>query len=143
VAKTDTYSRGLAQFDWRVREHCVAQILTCDAGTAVKSAVRGAVCVCACAWLSRMTAKCLLCGFDLGPDVEGNKRTGSHSQRTCALKSYPCLHRLPPTHPFHKADTCYFKDCACLEKCSMCRVVAPRRNHGSVPGAFFHGRQDG
>jgi len=73
-----------------------------------------------------MTGKCLLCGFDLGRDDEGNKRTGSHSQRTCALKSYPCLHRLPPTHPFHKAGTCYLKDCACLEKCSKCRAVGHR-----------------
>ena len=82
--------------------------------------------VCACARVSRMTGKCLLCGFDLGANAEGNKRTGSHSQRTCALKSYPCLHGLPPTHPFHKADTCYLKDCACLEKCSKCRVVGHR-----------------
>ena len=68
-----------------------------------------------------MTGKCLLCGFDFGRDDNGHKRTGSHSQRTCALKSFSCLHHLPPTHPFHKAGTCYLKDCSCLETCSKCR----------------------
>jgi len=82
--------------------------------------------VCACARVSGMTGTCLLCGFDLGANAEGNKRTGSDSQRTCALKAYPCLHGLPPTHPFHEADTCYLKDWSCLEKCSTCRVVGHR-----------------
>jgi len=121
VSMTVTSSSALAQFDWRVRVYCGARLLTCDAGTAVRSAVRRPVPVCACARLSEMTGKCLLCGFDLGPDDEGNKRTGSHSQRMCALKSYPCLHRLLPTHSFHTTGTCYSKDCACLEKCSKCR----------------------
>jgi len=67
------------------------------------------------------TGKCLLCGFDLGSDDSGNKRTGSHSQRACAPKSFPCLHHLPSTHPFHKAGPCYLKNGSCLETCSKCR----------------------
>jgi len=54
-----------------------------------------------------MTGKCLLCGFDLGPDDNGNKRTGSHSQRTCVLRSWPCINALPADHPFHKEGRCF------------------------------------
>jgi len=121
VAMTVTSFSALAQFDRRARVYGAPRLLTREAGTALRSAVRCPVPVCACARRSEMTGKCLLCEFDLEPDVEGNKRTGSHSRLTCALKSYPCLHRLPRTHPFHKSDTCYSKDCACLEKCSKCR----------------------
>jgi len=121
VAITVTSSSAFTQFDWRASVYRGPRLLTCDASTALRSAVRRPVPVCACARLSEMTGKCLLGGFDLGPDDEGNKWTGSHSQRTCALKSHPCLHRLPPTHPFHKSGTCYSKDCACLDKCSKCR----------------------
>ena len=73
-----------------------------------------------------MTGICTPYGFDLGPDDGGNKRTGLHSKRTCALRSYPFLHRLPPTPPFHKKDTCYLKYCPCLERCFECRVVGHR-----------------
>jgi len=121
VAMTVTSFSALAQFDRRARVYGGPRLLTREAGTALRSAVRCPVPVCACARLSEMTGKCLLCGFDLEPDDEGNKRTGSHSRLTCALKSYPCQHRLPRTHPFHKSGTCYSKDCACLEKCSKCR----------------------
>ena len=104
--------------------------------------------MCACARLSEMTGKCLLCGFELGPDDKENKRTGSHSQHTCALKSHPCLHRLPHTHSFNKSGTCYSKDCACLDKCSKCceeghRVgtiaLSPERNASALQPAGRNG----
>jgi len=33
--------------------------------------------------------KCLLCGFELDDDGSGLPRTGSHTQRTCRMKSPP------------------------------------------------------
>jgi len=76
-----------------------------------------------------MTGKYLLCGFDLGPDENGNTRTGSHSQRTCVFRSWPCLHALPADHPFHKEGTCFTADCAHLEKnCLKCNKDGFRVN---------------
>jgi len=76
-----------------------------------------------------MTGKCLLCGFDLGPDDNGNKRTGSHSQRTCVFRSWPCLHSLAADHPYHKEGRCFTADCAHLEKnCPKCSKDGHRVN---------------
>jgi len=76
-----------------------------------------------------MTGKCLLCGFNLGPDDSGNKRTGSHSQRTCIFRSWPCLHALLADHLFHKEGRCFTADCAHLEKnCPRCNKDGHRVN---------------
>jgi len=76
-----------------------------------------------------MKSKCLLCGFDLGPDDIGNKRTGSHSQRICVFRSWPCLHSLPAYHPYHKEGRCFTADCAHLEKnCPKCGKDGHRVN---------------
>jgi len=76
-----------------------------------------------------MTGKCLLCGFDHGSDDKGNKRTGSHSQRTCVFRSWPCLHSLPADHPYHKEGRCLTADCTHLEKnCPKCSKDGHRMN---------------
>jgi len=76
-----------------------------------------------------MTGKCLHCGFDLGPDDNGNKRTGSHSQRTFVFRSWPCLHSLAAEHPYHKEGRCFAADCAHLEKnCRKCSKDGHRVN---------------
>jgi len=47
-----------------------------------------------------MTGRCLLCNFDLGVDANGVQRTGSHTQRTCGLKSIPLSSRTSSRAPF-------------------------------------------
>ena len=70
--------------------------------------------------------KCLLCGFELGDDGSGLPRTGSHTQRTCGMKSPPCRHKLPAQHPFAKEGACFALACCCTAKCSKCNRVGHR-----------------
>jgi len=70
-----------------------------------------------------MTGRCLLCNFDLGVDANGVQRTGSHTQRTCGLKSMPCRHALSVGHPFRKDGAFFEVDCCHHTKCTKCPVV--------------------
>ena len=70
-----------------------------------------------------MTGRCLLCNSDSGVDANGVQRTGSHTQRTCGLKSMPCRHAHPVGHPSRKDGTCFEVDCCHHTKCTKCPVV--------------------
>jgi len=70
--------------------------------------------------------QCLLCGFELGDDGSGLPRTGSHTKRTCGMKSPPCRHKLTAEHPFAKEGACFALACCCMAKCSKCNRVGHR-----------------
>eukprot|EP00168_Porphyra_purpurea_P018517 TRINITY_DN6942_c0_g1_i1.p4 TRINITY_DN6942_c0_g1~~TRINITY_DN6942_c0_g1_i1.p4 ORF type:complete len:103 (+),score=7.05 TRINITY_DN6942_c0_g1_i1:195-503(+) len=67
--------------------------------------------------------RCLLCNFDRGVDESGVQRTGSHTQRTCGLRSFPCRHALPAGHPFRKEGACFEMACCHRTKCTKSPVT--------------------